>query len=93
MLLLEGGFARRPRGAARSEWLLERAAAAALLRRPPLTPAHFLPKTCKNSWAEKINGRACMMGFIALLIVEGATGVPFLQTLGFTVGKGLGFSL
>jgi hypothetical protein len=44
-------------------------------------------------WAEKINGRACMIGFFALLLVESVSGRALLEMLGLTVGQGLGFEL
>eukprot|EP00199_Chlamydomonas_sp_CCMP681_P004806 CAMPEP_0119106738 /NCGR_PEP_ID=MMETSP1180-20130426/6293_1 /TAXON_ID=3052 ORGANISM="Chlamydomonas cf sp, Strain CCMP681" /NCGR_SAMPLE_ID=MMETSP1180 /ASSEMBLY_ACC=CAM_ASM_000741 /LENGTH=111 /DNA_ID=CAMNT_0007092121 /DNA_START=47 /DNA_END=382 /DNA_ORIENTATION=- len=44
-------------------------------------------------FAEKLNSRACMMGFFALLAVEGLSGKGLLEQMGFEVGRGLGFSL
>jgi hypothetical protein len=42
-------------------------------------------------YAERLNSRACMIGFFALILVEAITGQGLLKTLGFTVGQGLGF--
>jgi hypothetical protein len=43
--------------------------------------------------AERLNSRACMMGFIGTLIVEAITHKPVLELFGFSVGQGLGFEL
>ncbi len=45
------------------------------------------------NFAEKINGRACMIGFFALIIIEAITGQGLLASLGFRVGEGLPFEL
>ncbi len=47
-------------------------------------------------FAEQLNGRACMVGFVAMFLVEGAYGFfnphgGLFQLLGITVGNGLGF--
>jgi hypothetical protein len=60
---------------------------------PPRQPDVPEPRFGFVDWAEKINGRACMIGFFALLLVEGVTNKPLLQQVGFTVGQGLGFEL
>jgi hypothetical protein len=60
---------------------------------PPRQPDVPEPRFGFVDWAEKINGRACMIGFFALLLVEGITSKPLLQVMGFTVGQGLGFEL
>lgn len=43
--------------------------------------------------AEKMNSRAAMIGFFALLAIEAITGQGLLEQLGFKIGEGLGFSL
>ncbi len=43
--------------------------------------------------AEKMNSRAAMIGFFALLALEGVTGKGILELIGLQVGKGLGFQL
>lgn len=40
-------------------------------------------------WAEKMNSRAAMIGFFALLAVEGAAGKPFLTLIGWDIGNGI----
>ncbi|GAX85647.1 hypothetical protein CEUSTIGMA_g13062.t1 [Chlamydomonas eustigma] len=40
-------------------------------------------------WAEKMNSRAAMIGFFALLAVEGITGKGLLELLGWSIGNGL----
>jgi Chlorophyll A-B binding protein len=42
-------------------------------------------------YAERINGRACMIGFVGLIIVEAIAHKGLFEMLGFTVGQGLGF--
>ena len=47
-------------------------------------------------FAEQLNGRACMVGFVAMFLVEGAYAFfnphgGLFQLLGLTVGNGLGF--
>ena len=49
-------------------------------------------------FAEQLNGRACMVGFVAMFLVEGAYGFfnphgGLFQLLGVSVGNGLGFEL
>jgi hypothetical protein len=41
--------------------------------------------------AERLNSRACMLGFFALIAVEYISGRSFLQMIGLTIGNGLGF--
>lgn len=41
--------------------------------------------------AELLNSRAAMLGFFALLLVEGICGKGLLELAGFATGKGLGF--
>ncbi|KAJ9528817.1 hypothetical protein V8C86DRAFT_2901426 [Haematococcus lacustris] len=43
--------------------------------------------------AEKINSRACMLGFFALIAVEAIAHRGLLEMLGLKVGSGLGFEL
>ena len=49
-------------------------------------------------FAEQLNGRACMIGFVAIFFVEGVYGFlnphgGLFQILGIGVGNGLGFEL
>lgn len=44
-------------------------------------------------WAEKMNSRAAMIGFFALLLVESVMGKGLLEAIGYKVGSGLGFEL
>ena len=60
---------------------------------PPRQPDVPEPRFGFVDWAEKINGRACMIGFFALLLVESVSGRALLEMLGLTVGQGLGFEL
>jgi len=41
--------------------------------------------------AERLNGRAAMIGFVGILIVELIANRGILQLAGFDVGSGLGF--
>lgn len=43
--------------------------------------------------AEKINGRAAMIGFFALLAVEAIAHKGILELAGLKIGGGLGFEL
>jgi hypothetical protein len=43
--------------------------------------------------AEVLNSRAAMIGFFALLLVEGIFGKGLLELIGVTVGKGLDIGL
>jgi hypothetical protein len=43
--------------------------------------------------AEKMNSRAAMIGFFALLAVEGITGKGLLELLGWNIGNGLDIGL
>jgi hypothetical protein len=43
--------------------------------------------------AERLNSRACMIGFIGTLLVEAITHKGVLELVGLTVGQGLGFEL
>ena len=47
-------------------------------------------------FAEQLNGRACMVGFVAIFLVEGLYGIfnphgGLFEMVGITVGNGLGF--
>ncbi len=56
---------------------------------PPKQPDAPLARFGFVDWAEKINSRASMIGFFALLAVEGIAGKPFLELIGWQVGNGL----
>jgi hypothetical protein len=49
---------------------------------PTTTPKLEQPKLGFNNYAEKLNGRAAMIGFILTLIIEYATGQGLLSWLG-----------
>lgn len=55
---------------------------------PEITPATF--GFVEN--AERMNSRASMVGWWALLLVEAVAGKGLLEVLGFTVGKGINFT-
>ena len=55
---------------------------------PEITPATF--GFVDN--AERMNSRASMVGWWALLLVEGVAGKGLLEIFGFTVGKGINFT-
>lgn len=57
-------------------------------RRQPQAPE---PKFGFVYAAERLNSRACMMGFIGTLLVEAIAHKGVLEMLGLTVGQGLGF--
>ena len=58
---------------------------------PPGQPTVPPPTFGFVEFAEKMNSRACMIGFFALIALEYATGTGFLDMLGFNTGNGLGF--
>lgn len=60
---------------------------------PPRQPDMPPPTFGFVHFAEKINGRAAMLGFFALLLVEGVANRGLLELMGMQVGKGLGFEL
>ena len=60
---------------------------------PPKQPDVPPPTFGFVHFAEKINGRAAMMGFFALLALEGIANKGILELVGLQVGKGLGFEL
>ncbi|PSC74670.1 high-light-induced chloroplastic [Micractinium conductrix] len=58
---------------------------------PPKKPQKLPPAFGFVYNAERLNSRAAMIGFFALLAVELVAGQGLLDMLGFTTGKGLGF--
>mgnify|MGYP006292934529 CR=1 FL=1 len=60
---------------------------------PPVQPEVPPPQFGFVDNAERINSRACMIGFFALLALEGVTKTGLLDMLGFVTGQGLGFEL
>jgi hypothetical protein len=49
---------------------------------PTVTPSLSEPKFGFNSYAERLNGRAAMIGFVATLAIEYVTGQGLLAWLG-----------
>jgi hypothetical protein len=49
---------------------------------PTVTPTLDRPKSGFNDYAERLNGRAAMIGFVALVLFELATGQPIVTWLG-----------
>jgi hypothetical protein len=50
---------------------------------PPTTsPSLERPKTGFNEYAERLNGRAAMVGFMATILIEAITGRGLLSWLG-----------
>lgn len=49
---------------------------------PSTTPNFETPKFGFNSYAERLNGRAAMIGFVAMVLIEYVTGQGFLAWLG-----------
>ncbi|MBD2428869.1 MAG: chlorophyll a/b-binding protein [Spirulina sp.] len=49
---------------------------------PSVTPVIDRPKSGFNDYAERINGRAAMLGFVALVLFELATGQAIVTWLG-----------
>ncbi|GFR48418.1 hypothetical protein Agub_g10313 [Astrephomene gubernaculifera] len=60
---------------------------------PPKQPEVPPPRTGFVDFAERLNSRAAMIGFFALLAVEGIFGKGLLELIGVTTGNGLGFEL
>ncbi|PNW87121.1 hypothetical protein CHLRE_02g109950v5 [Chlamydomonas reinhardtii] len=60
---------------------------------PPKQPDVPPPKNGFVDYAERMNSRAAMIGFFALLAVEGIFGKGLLELVGITTGNGLGFEL
>lgn len=50
--------------------------------KPSVTPNFEDPKFGLNSYSERLNGRAAMIGFAAILIIEYMTGNGLLAWLG-----------
>lgn len=49
---------------------------------PTVTPHIERPKAGFNDYAERLNGRAAMLGFVAMVAIEYATGQPLLSLIG-----------
>ena len=49
---------------------------------PSTTPRLEEPKFCFNEYAERLNGRAAMIGFMLMMFIEYATGQGVLAWLG-----------
>ncbi len=54
-----------------------------MMNQPSVTPNTQEPKCGFNKYAERLNGRAAMIGFVALLLMELLTGKGLLAWLGF----------
>jgi Chlorophyll A-B binding protein len=52
------------------------------MTQPTVTPNLDVPKFGFNSYAERLNGRAAMIGFVAALAIEYVTGQGLLSWLG-----------
>ncbi len=51
--------------------------------KPTVTPTMEDPKFGFNGYAERLNGRAAMIGFIAALAIEAVSGQGVMAWLGF----------
>lgn len=49
---------------------------------PTVTPDIKRPKAGFNIYAERLNGRAAMVGFTLMVLIEYVTGQPLLRLLG-----------
>jgi hypothetical protein len=49
---------------------------------PTVVPQIKRPKAGFNQYAERLNGRAAMVGFIAIILIEAVTGKGILTWLG-----------
>jgi hypothetical protein len=49
---------------------------------PTVKPVIERPKAGFNEYAERLNGRAAMVGFVAVVLIEAFTGQTFLTWLG-----------
>ncbi|NJL85665.1 MAG: hypothetical protein HC886_06310 [Leptolyngbyaceae cyanobacterium SM1_1_3] len=49
---------------------------------PTVSPKLERPKTGFNDYAERLNGRAAMIGFVAVVLIEFLTGKGVLSWLG-----------
>ncbi|KAG2499752.1 hypothetical protein HYH03_002684 [Edaphochlamys debaryana] len=58
---------------------------------PPVQPEVPPPMFGFVNWAEKINGRAAMLGFFGVLFIELIAGKGVLELAGLATGRGLGF--
>jgi hypothetical protein len=50
--------------------------------KPSLDPSIQRPKMGFNDYAERLNGRAAMVGFVAIIVIELVTGEGLLSWLG-----------
>ncbi|RCL54620.1 MAG: high light inducible protein [Synechococcus sp. MED-G71] len=50
-------------------------------RKPSATTSE-IPAFGWSSYAERINGRFAMVGFVAIVLIEALSGIPFLQWAG-----------
>jgi hypothetical protein len=50
--------------------------------KPPVTPIINRPKSGFNDYAERLNGRAAMVGFVVVVLIELVTGQGILALLG-----------
>jgi hypothetical protein len=53
-----------------------------MTKQPTTTPKFTDPKFGFNQYAERLNGRAAMIGFVAAVAIEYVTGQGFLAWLG-----------
>ncbi|MCG8368099.1 MAG: chlorophyll a-b binding domain-containing protein [Pseudanabaenales cyanobacterium] len=51
--------------------------------KPTVLPKLERPKTGFNAYAERLNGRVAMIGFIAIVVIEYVTGRSILTWLGW----------
>lgn len=51
--------------------------------KPTVLPMLERPKTGFNAYAERLNGRVAMIGFIAIVVIEYVTGRSILTWLGW----------
>jgi hypothetical protein len=51
---------------------------------PTVQPVIERPKAGFNDYAERLNGRAAMVGFVAVVLIEALTGQTFLSWLGLS---------
>lgn len=85
-------FARAPAPARQPRALTVRALKAPEgVSQPPLKPSVPPPKFGWVDNAERMNSRAAMIGFFALIAVEFIAQRPFMEMIGVQVGRGLPF--
>lgn len=53
-----------------------------MIQQPTVVPKPSEPKFGFNEYAERLNGRAAMIGFAAVLVIEYVTGQGLLSWLG-----------